>query len=176
MAKKDGKDNLIKYSDLTPEEQRAFHAKGGASSGAARKRKADVRKVVTEVLNNEYKTVDKNGVVSTVTGIQAIIINLFKMASDPKNRNSVQSIKLILELYGAMENKAERRLLNAQIDLMEAKAKSMSAMEELNVEDLAPLAQLLRLQDKKTFGDLPPIDVNSTVKDVTPENEKDTAD
>ena len=175
MAKKNGKDNLIKYSDLTPDEQRAFHAKGGASSGATRKRKADVKKVVSEILNNTYATTDpKTGVVSSITGIQAIIVNLFKMATDPKNRNCVQSIKLILELYGAMENKAERRLLNAQIDLMEAKAKSMVAMEELNVEDLAPLSKLLRMQDNKTFGDLPPVDMGSVVKDVTP-SEEDTA-
>lgn len=168
MTKRNKNDNLIPIETLTSEEAKKRGAAGGRKSAATRRRKADVRKTVTDILNNSYTVKDKEtGTVSSITGIQAIITNLFKMATDPKNRNCVQSIKLILELYGAYENKAEQRLLDAQIQLMEAKAKSMSAMEELNVEDLAPLAKLLRMQDNKTFGDLPAHEV----KDVTPDEE-----
>jgi len=172
MAKKDGYDNLIPFSGRSKDEARTQGAFGGKRSGQTRKRKADVKKTITEILNNTYTNVNKDGTVTSVTGIEAIMINLFKMATDPKSRNSVQAIKLILELYqGNQQTKEEKRLLNAQITLMEAKAKSMSAIEELNVEDLAPLARLLNVQGKE----LDAIDTNAVLKDVTP-HEENTAD
>lgn len=172
MAKKDGRENLVPIESRSTAEARAISARGGVNSGKTRKRKADVKKTITEILNNTYTNVNKDGSVTSVTGIEAIMINLFKMATDPKSRNSVQAIKLILELYqGNQQTKEEKRLMNAQITLMEAKAKSMSAIEELNVEDLAPLARLLNVQGKE----LDAIDTNAVLKDVTP-HEEDTAD
>lgn len=170
MAKNDGRDNLVPLRERSAEEVRNMQARGGVNSGKARRRKADVRKTITEILNNTYVNKAKDGTETRLTGIEAIMMNLFKMATDPKSRNAVQAIKLILELYGGTQTKEEKRLLNAQITLIEAKAKSMQAMEELNVEDLAPLARLLNVQGKE----LDAVNIDG-LKDVTP-HEEDTAD
>lgn len=163
MAKrKDGRDNLIPVR--TEAEAKAKGAKGGKASGETRRRKADVKKTITDILNNSYTTVNKDGSISSVTGIEAIMINLFKMATDPKSRNSVQAIKLVLELYEGKQNRAEQRLLNAQIALVEAKVKSIQSVEEMEVEDLAPLSKLLSMQTIK--------DTNE-IKEVTPIEEND---
>lgn len=145
MAKKDGKDNLIRFNDLTEEEQRTLATRGGRASAQSRRRKADIKKTVSEVLNNEYTM--KDG--STMTGAQAMVINLFKIATDPKNRQCIQATRLIFDLYGVKtQTREEKRLMNAQVELLEARAKSMHAMEELNVEDLTPLARLLDIHER----------------------------
>lgn len=161
--KKDGRDNLI---IPTTEEARRRGSNGGKASAASRRKKADVKKTITEILNNTYTNKNKDGTVSSVTGIEAIMMNLFMMATDPKSRNSVQAIKLILELYEGKQNRAEQRLLNAQIALVEAKVKSIKTLDEMEVEDLAPLSRLLNMQTIK--------DANE-IKEVTPieENNND---
>ena len=145
MGKKDGRDNLVPIEERSAEEVRAMQARGGVNSGKTRRRKADIKKTVSEVLNNSYTM--KDG--STMTGAQAMVINLFKIATDPKNRQCIQATKLIFDLYGVRsQTKEEMRLINAQVELLEAKAKSVHAMEELNVEDLSPLAKLLDLRER----------------------------
>lgn len=160
MAKKKGVENLIPNSERSAEEVHENRVRGGVRSGETRRRKADVKKTITEILNNSYTTTNKDGTISSVTGIEAIMINLFKMATDPKSRNSVQAIKLILELYEGKQSRAETRLMNAQIALVEAKVKSIKTVDDLEVEDLAPLSRLLSMQ---------------TIKEVNP-NEKDNDD
>lgn len=145
MARHDGKDNLVPIEARSAEEVRAMQARGGVNSGKTRRRKADIKKTVSEVLNNEYAM--KDG--TTMTGAQAMVINLFKIATDPKNRQCIQATKLIFDLYGVRsQTKEEMRLINAQIDLLEAKAKSVHAVEEMGVEDLSPLAKLLDLRER----------------------------
>ena len=147
MGKKDGRDNLVPIEERSAEEVRAMQARGGVNSGKTRRRKADIKKTVSEVLNNSYTM--KDG--STMTGAQAMVINLFKIATDPKNRQCIQATKLIFDLYGVRsQTKEEMRLINAQVELLEAKAKSVHAMEELNIEDLSPLAKLLDLRERTT--------------------------
>ena len=69
--------------------------------------------------------------------------------TDPKNRQCIQATKLIFDLYGVKnQTREEKRLINAQIDLLEAKAKSVHAVEEMGVEDLSPLAKLLDLRER----------------------------
>lgn len=160
--KKDGRDNLIPVR--TEAEAKRKGAAGGKASGESRRRKADVKKTIEMILNNTYTNKNKDGTVSSVTGIEAIMMNLFMMATDPKSRNSVQAIKLILELYEGKQNRAEQRLLNAQIALVEAKVKNIKTLDEMEVEDLAPLSRLLNMQTIK--------DANE-IKEVTPIEEND---
>lgn len=46
-----GNDNLIPYRDRTAEEQREFHRSGGIASGAARRRKRDLKNAADLLLS-----------------------------------------------------------------------------------------------------------------------------
>lgn len=159
VKKKEGQDNIKPFQITSGDEARKMGANGGRASAETRRKKADVKKTITEILNNSYTVKDKEtGEKRQFTGIEAIMMNLFKMATDPKSRNAVQAIKLILELYEGKQSRAETRLMNAQIALVEAKVKSIKTVDDLEVEDLAPLSRLLNMQ---------------TIKEVNPNEEND---
>ena len=56
--------------------------KGGTASGKARKKKADIKRVIQSILSETYT--DKEGIEKT--GEEILGITLFKVATNPKHR------------------------------------------------------------------------------------------
>ena len=61
--------------------------KGGQRSGASRRRKAELKKSVQDLLNFEYQVKAKDGTVSKQSGADVIAKAIMKNASDPNCRN-----------------------------------------------------------------------------------------
>lgn len=114
--------------------------KGGEASGRRRKERASLRKCAQDVLNGVYR--DKTG--EELTGAQAVVLNMFKVASDPKNRQCVQASKVLMELMGEDKTPEEAKKLRAEIELLKAKTKTIQGVAESGIEDLTPLSELLK--------------------------------
>lgn len=121
-----GKDNLIPMNRKTKEEQRKIARKGGIESGKTRRRKRDMKKLITDILNEEYT--DKNGV--KLSGLERMAYNIFKQAQDPKNKQAVQAFKTMMEYYNdEIERKKQKEL--AEIDRVKAETESIRAKTEM---------------------------------------------
>ena len=104
-----------------------------------------MREAVQDILDGEYTV--KSG--EKLTGIQVIAANLFKTASDPKNRNSIQATKMLLEISGQnMSPLAEKKLM-AEINIMETQVEQMKSGSEDTCQRLDDILTELR---KKADG------------------------
>lgn len=127
--------NLIPNAERTPEELREITRKGGQASGRSRRRKAEVKRIVTDILNDVYKTKSGENV-----GLEIVLANLFKIATDSKNKQCIQATKMLLDIYdGSKHDKLIDKKLQAEIKALEAKAKAYSAGEELKLEEELPM-------------------------------------
>lgn len=96
--------------------------KGGKKSGEAKKKKADIKATVQDVLNDEYT--DKSG--RTLSGVGVLVVNLFRIAADPKNKQCITAMKMIFDIYNDKDKnklldqktKAEIKLLEAKVDML----------------------------------------------------------
>ena len=77
---------------LTVEEQSA----GGRKSGKARSKKADIKATVQDILNDEYR--EKNSG-RKLSGVAVLVLNLFQIAADPKNKQCITAMKMIFDIY-----------------------------------------------------------------------------
>ena len=147
MAKRKQDENLIPFtSDQSREEAKKNGAKGGRASGIARRRKADMRRLANDVLNGEYTM--KNG--EKITGYEIMLRGIMQNLSDVKSRNWGKSVDILMQLSGAYMTKEQVAKLKAETKLTQAKCKQMeSGGSNADVEDLAPLAQLLMQEDPK---------------------------
>lgn len=123
------------FDSRTTEEQREIARQGGKASGKVRKQKADMRKAVQDILDGTY-TDKKSGV--SKSGIEVIALNLFKMASDSDNKQSIAAIKLIIELTGKDNNALTDKKTKAEIKLLEAKLNALTGENEKFNEDEMP--------------------------------------
>lgn len=99
----DTRDNLIPLNQRTKDEQRAIAKKGGLASGKSRREKADLRDAIQRVLDCEY-TIEGE----TMTGAQALVLSLFRIASNPDNKGSaVTAFITIAKMLGQSEPMAE---------------------------------------------------------------------
>lgn len=133
----DGKENLIPFSERSKEEARENGRKGGQASGRSRRQKAQAKKIVEDILNDTYKT--KNG---EHVGLQIMIANLFKIATDDKNKQCISAAKMLLDIYegsAKTKDKLLEKKIKAEIKALEAKAKAYSAGEELKLEEELPM-------------------------------------
>lgn len=118
---------------------------GGIASGRAKREKASLRKAAQEVLNGEYT--DKSG--KKLLGANVVILNLFKIAADPHNKQCIQAVRLLMELYNEDKSPAEMEKLRAEIALLKAKTEVIHGAEQ-DFEDLTTLADMLRLPGEVT--------------------------
>lgn len=133
----DGKENLIPFSERSKEEARENGRKGGQASGRSRRQKAQAKKIVEDILNDTYKT--KNG---EHVGMQIMIANLFKIATDDKNKQCISAAKMLLDIYedsAKTKDKLLEKKIKAEIKALEAKAKAYSAGEEFKFEEELPM-------------------------------------
>ena len=96
----DGHDNLIPFNKLTQAEQREIASAGGRASGEARRKKADMRKAMEDMLNSEF-TDKKTG--KKMTGLEMITASMLKIAGNPNNKGAVSAYKAIAEITGQQE-------------------------------------------------------------------------
>ena len=136
--------NLVKGGaahTLTAEDQ----SSGGKKSGVVRAERASLRKAAQEVLNGEYT--DKSG--KKLLGANVVILNLFKIAADPHNKQCIQAVRLLMELYNEDKSPAEMEKLRAEIALLKAKTEVIHGAEQ-DFEDLTALTDMLRLPGEVT--------------------------
>ena len=121
---------------LTKEEQ----SRAGKKSGEVRKQKAQIRKAIETILNADYKL--KDG--STVTGMDAIAMSMFKTANDPKNKNNVIAAKYLLDLLGQSQSPLDAKEQKAKIKIMETQAKQMQSGTETQFSKLDEILENLK--------------------------------
>ena len=88
---KKGKATQFKSGD----EAAAAGKKGGVASGEARRKKADLRRVLEEAINGTYKVGDEE-----MTGAEALISSLMATACNSKSRSSVAAFNVIAKMMG----------------------------------------------------------------------------
>lgn len=133
----DGKENLIPFSERSKEEARENGRKGGQASGRSRRQKAQAKKIVEDILNDTYKT--KNG---EHVGMQIMIANLFKIATDDKNKQCISAAKMLLDIYegsAKTKDKLLEKKIKAEIKALEAKAQAYSGGDDFKFEEELPL-------------------------------------
>lgn len=115
-----------KAHSLTVEEQ----SQGGAKSGESRRQKADMRKAAQTILDGEYS--DKH-TGEKKSGAEVLVLTLFKIATDPKNKQCISAVKTLMELTSQNKSSEETKKLIAEIskieaetELTQAKAKALS--------------------------------------------------
>lgn len=117
---------------LTVEEQSA----GGRKSGKVRNKKADIKATVQDILNDEYR--EKNSG-RKLSGVAVLVLNLFQIAADPKNKQCITAMKMIFDIYNDKDkNKLLDQKTKAEIKLLEAKLNALTGENEKFNEDEIP--------------------------------------
>ena len=133
--------NLKPQSERTKEEQRVIARQGGIKSGETRRRKADMRKAVANILNAEYNIKGKD---EKLTGIDVLAINLFKIAQDPKNKQNIQATKMLLEIYGQDKNPIDEKIAKAQLKLLKTKIDMLTQGDTSSLDKLDEILKELQ--------------------------------
>lgn len=115
-------DNIKGYGfhERTAEEQREIARKGGKASGAARRRKADLRRMAQDILDGTYT--DKNG--KPFTGAELIQNGLMQNLSNPNSKNWGKAMDIFIQLTSAGMSPEQKAKLKAETQLAKAKAKA----------------------------------------------------
>lgn len=109
--------NLISNSERTPSELREQTQKGGRASGKSRRRAANLRRVVQSIMNKTY-TDNEYG---ELTGTEKLAVTLYKIATDPTDKNCLSAMRLLIELCGENVSPDEKKKLKAEIDLLKSR-------------------------------------------------------
>ena len=113
-------ENLKPFDQRTESEQREIRSKGGKASGEARRKKANLKKAMEQILTSEFEV---NG--KTYTGQEMLTLNMFQIATSKKHKQAVQAYKAIMQTVGnedeALSNDLERaeELLGGITDVIE---------------------------------------------------------
>ena len=93
------------FDEITAEKQREIASQGGKASGKARKKKADMRKAVQDILDGEYTS---GG--AKITGAEAMAKKLFALAIEKNGKQNIAAMKLIVELTNRNDNSLKASL------------------------------------------------------------------
>ena len=122
--------NLVPNSARTPEERRENAKKAGVASGAARRKKRDIKKSLEALMDGTYTT--ENG--EKTDGIGFLASTLFKIATDPKHKQVIKAQQLIFELLdmdkGADDKKRIKQALKLQEQEIELNNKRIEHFED----------------------------------------------
>lgn len=104
-------DNIKGYGfhERTTEEQREIARKGGKASGAARRRKADLRRMAQDILDGTYT--DKNG--RQFTGAELIQSGLLANLGNPNSKNWGKAMDIFIQLTGANISPEQKQKIKA---------------------------------------------------------------
>lgn len=136
------------FHERSAEEVRAMQAKGGRNSGKTRRRKADLRKAIQAALTSTYTDADGE----KLTGEEMFVKSVMEALTEPDGKNWSKAIDVIVKLTGAEISEEQKRKDKAEIKLLQAKAMS-TTNGGADVEDLTPLAELLRSNTDENVDD-----------------------
>lgn len=122
-----GQENLIPFSERSKEEARESGRKGGKASGAARRRKADLRKIAEGMITGDIS--------------EKMIKSLIDIAADPGNKNAVSAFKEIRDLLGQNKTTLDKQEQKARIEALKAKS-ATSEQEEIDSSYVDALKEL----------------------------------
>ena len=146
MAKRK-EDNLIPNNERSPSEVRENGKKGGIASGEARRRKKTMRELAVIVnslpLSSKNKSQLPDGIKEDEMTFQmGFIIKVYQQAL----KGDTKAMKLWVDLSNTLDeerNKLEIKRLKAEI-----KKLNDDASASTNIEDLTPLANMLKEEDE----------------------------
>jgi hypothetical protein len=120
--------------------------KGGKASGVARRRKADLRRMAQDILNETYT--DKNG--KPFTGAELIQNGLLANLGNPNSKNWGKAMDIFIQLTGANISPEQKQKLKAETQLAKAKAKAIqTGGTNADIESLQPLAEMLKSEENE---------------------------
>ena len=119
-------ENLIPFNERTKSEQRELSQKGGTTSGKVRRKKADMRKAVQNLLDGTYN--DDDG--KTFSGAELMAVKLFEIATNKNDKQCIAAMKLILELTGQDKDALRDKKTKTEIKLLETKIKALSGLDD----------------------------------------------
>ena len=122
-----GQENLIPFSERSKEEARESGRKGVKASGAARRRKADLRKIAEGMITGDIS--------------EKMIKSLIDIAADPGNKNAVSAFKEIRDLLGQNKTTLDKQEQKARIEALKAKS-ATSEQEEIDSSYVDALKEL----------------------------------
>jgi len=145
------KEDLIPQNKRTKDEQKKIARMGGIASGKARRKKADLRKAMQEALEQTFT--DKKG--QKRTGQEITISGIIANLSDPNGRNWGKAVEMMLLLTGQSMTKEQIAKIKAETKLTMAKTKALEqdGGSMADIEDLTPLADMLRGGDSPDVND-----------------------
>ncbi len=103
------------FDKQTASEQREIAKKGGQASGAARRKKRDMKKLLETLLDDKIK--DKDG--NEYTREVAMALTLVSIALDKKDKKCLEAQRLILKITGqdqSTEDKKKTKLILKQLE------------------------------------------------------------
>ena len=126
-------DNIKGYGfhERTAEEQREIARKGGKASGAARRRKADLRRMAQDILDGTYT--DKNG--KPFTGAELIQNGLLANLGNPNSKNWGKAMDIFIQLTGANISPEQKQKIKAEAELAKANARAANPKKNVNTVD-----------------------------------------
>lgn len=126
--------------------------KAGKASAEAKRKKADLREAAQNVLDGKYNCKDKTtGKITERTGAEMLVLNVLAIGADPKNRQCIAAIKLLMELTGANKSEESKAVEKATAALIQAKADLLSGSDTTTLDKLDDI--LKEMRDSAKGGD-----------------------
>lgn len=129
----ENQENLIPLNRRSKEEQRLIQSAAGKASGAARRRKADLRKMAQDILTGTYEVDGEKK-----TGTELFAAGIVQLMQDPYAKNWGKAAEVLMRLTGSDLTPDEIKKQKAEIALLKAKQlqiKSMTISGEETQED-----------------------------------------
>lgn len=97
-------------------EQVEISRKGGKASAASKAKQKTMKEAAQAILNGKYT--DDDG--KEITGMDKIILTLFKIATDEYNRQCISAIRLLREMTGEDITADQLKLMEKKIEQIDA--------------------------------------------------------
>lgn len=97
-------------------EQVEISRKGGKASAASKAKQKTMKEAAQAILNGKYT--DDDG--KEITGMDKIILTLFKIATDESNRQCISAIRLLREMTGEDITADQLKLMEKKIEQIDA--------------------------------------------------------
>ena len=89
------------------------------------------------LLNETYNLTDnKTGEVRKLTGEEAIALSIMQAAMNRKDKNWAKAVQYALQLTGEDKSKVENELIQAQADMLKAKADLLTGADTTTLDKL----------------------------------------
>lgn len=97
-------------------EQVEISRKGGKASAASKAKRKTMKEAAQAILNGKYTNDDGK----EITGMDKIILTLFKIATDESNRQCISAIRLLREMTGEDITADQLKLMEKKIEQIDA--------------------------------------------------------